>query len=441
MKLQKALLAATLLAFSCSVAYSQNYVPAQENIENRKAFENERFGIFLHWGIYSAFAQGEWYLNTGKLNKDEYAKAASAFYPANYNAAEWVKAFKESGARYVTMTSRHHDGFSMYDTKTSDYDIVEATPWGKDVIKELADACHDQGLALHFYYSILDWIREDYPVGRTGHDSGRIGGQENFNSYFNFMKAQVKELLEQYKPVRAIWLDGYWDQDQKPDFDWRMPEFYEYVHSLQPSCLMGNNHHIATIDGEDFQMFEKDLPGRNTAGFSAESVVSETLPLEMCQTMNNSWGYRINDQNYKSTEELVRTLATAVSLNSNLLLNIGPQSNGELPAAALERLKEIGAWLKVNGEAIYGCGPGPVAEQEWGVTTAPMEESKTFYLHLFKSPGAVLEIPVAKRAKAKSVTALDGNVELVFKKVGEKLFITLPSDLPELDYVVAVTMK
>lgn len=441
MKLLRFIFAASLLVLPSMAALSQSYVPAPENLEMRRQLENDRFGIFLHWGIYATFARGEWYLHEGKLNKDEYAKAASAFYPANYDPEEWVKAFKESGARYVTLTSRHHDGFSMYDTKTSDYDIVDATPWGKDVTKGLADACHKEGLAFQFYYSILDWIREDYPMGRTGHFTGRVGGQQNYNSYFNFMKAQVKELLEQYAPVRAIWLDGYWDQDQNPDFDWRMPEFYSYIHTLQPSCLIGNNHHIATLDGEDFQMFEKDLPGQNTTGFAPDQKISDVLPLEMCQTMNHSWGYKVTDQDYKSSAELIRTLATCVSLNSNLLLNIGPQPNGELPRAALVRLRAMGNWLETNGESIYGCGPGPLAEQEWGVTTAPMEESKTFYLHLFKAPGAVLEIPVEKKAKVKSVTALEGNEGLVFKKVGEKLFITLPADLPEADYVVAVTMK
>ena len=440
MKTIRTIFAAAVMLVAGATAYSQTYTPSEGNLQARKEFAGERFGIFLHWGIYATYAQGEWYLQTGGLNKDEYAKAARGFYPIRYDALEWVKAFKDAGAEYVTITSRHHDGFSMYDTKASDYNIVKATPYGKDVMKDLAEACEAEGLKLQFYYSILDWDREDYPLGESGHKTGRKGDHQDYNHYFNFMKAQVKELLTQYHP-RALWFDGYWDH-KEAGFDWRMPEFYEYIHSIDPACLVGNNHHIATIEGEDFQMFEKDLPGQNTAGFSPDQEVSTVLPLEMCQTMNHSWGYSVKDQDYKSVGALVRTLAQCVSLNSNLLLNIGPQADGELPAAALERLKGIGEWMRVNGESIKGCGPGPLAEQDWGVTTAPLDNPKTFYLHIFKDPGAVIEIPVAKRAKVKSVTALSDGSALGMKKVGERLFVTVPGELPaDSDYVVAITLK
>lgn len=442
MKALRTLLAVTLMLAASAAAYSQTYTPSEGNLQARKDFVNERFGIFLHWGIYASYAQGEWYLNNGKLNKDEYAKAASGFYPARYNAEEWVKAFKDAGAGYVTITSRHHDGFSMFDTKASDYNIVKATPYAHDVIKDLDEACLKEGLKLQFYYSILDWEREDYPIGNSGKFSGRKGDQQDYNHYFNFMKAQVKELLTQYH-TRALWFDGYWDhrKDEVP-FDWRMPEFYDYIHSINPDCLICNNHHIAPIDGEDYQTFERDLPGRNTAGFSEGQEVSEIIPIEMCQTMNHSWGYSVADQDYKSVGTLIRLLAQCASMNSNLLLNIGPQANGELPAAALERLKGMGEWMRVNGESIRGCGPGPLGEQEWGVTTAPVEGGKTFYLHLFKDPGAVIEIPVAKKAKVLSVTALDGGKAITTKKVGEKLFVTAPGELPaDSDYVIKVTLK
>ena len=221
-----------------------------------------------------------------------------------------------------------------------------------------------------------------------------------------------------------------------------MPEFYEYIHSIKPDCLICNNHHIAPIDGEDYQTFERDLPGRNTAGFSAGQEVSEIIPIEMCQTMNRSWGYAVADQDYKSVGTLVRLLAQCVSMNCNLLLNIGPQADGELPAKALERLKGMGEWMKVNGQSIKGCGPGPVQEQEWGVSTAPKNDPKVFYLHLFKDPGAVIEIPVAKKAKIKSVTSLADGTPIATKKVGEKLFVTFTGELPaDSDYVIKVTLR
>ena len=443
MRTLKTVLALCLMLAAAPAGMAQNtYHPTEENIKAREKFVNQRFGIFLHWGIYAQYAQGEWYLERGSLNKDEYAHAAAAFYPAGYNAEEWVKAFKDAGAEYVTFTSRHHDGFSMFDTKASDYNIVKATPWGKDVAKDLADACHKEGLDLQFYYSILDWIREDFPIGESGHNSGRKGDSPDYDHYLSFMKAQVKELMTQYAPVRALWFDGYWDhkRDSVP-FNWRMPEFYEYIHSIDPACLIGNNHHIVPIAGEDFQMFERDLPGQNTAGYSEGQTVSESFPLEMCQTMNHTWGYSVSDRDYKTCAQIVGTLAKAVSKNSNLLLNIGPRADGRLPEAALGLLKEIGQWMRVNGESIKGCGPGPLDEQAWGVSTAPIAGDKVFYLHVLENPGAVLEIPVAKKAKVKSVTALDGASALEFKKVGEKLLITLPAELTAEDYVVRVEMK
>ena len=442
MKTIRNIIAITMMLAASTVAYSQTYTPSEGNIQARKDFVNERFGIFLHWGIYASYAQGEWYLNTGKLNKDEYAKAAGGFYPIRYNAEEWVKAFKDAGAGYVTITSRHHDGFSMFDTKASDYNIVKATPYGKDVIKDLDEACLKEGLKLQFYYSILDWIREDYPIGNSGKFSGRKGDHPDYGHYFEFMKQQVKELLTQYH-TRALWFDGYWDHSKDAiPFDWRMPEFYEYIHSINPDCLICNNHHRVPIVGEDYQTFERDLPGQNTTGYSEGQEVSDVIPLEMCQTMNNSWGYAVADQNYKSVGEIIRLLAQCVSMNSNLLLNIGPQADGELPATALERLKGVGQWMRENGESIKGCGPGPIGDQEWGVTTAPVDGGKTFYLHIFKSPGAIIEIPVAKKDRIRSISALAKGSSLNYKKVGEKLFITLPTDLPEdSDFVIAVTKK
>ena len=380
------------MLLSCLTMRAQ-YVPSAENIEARKQFDGFRFGIFLHWGIYSEFAQGEWYLNTGKLNKDEYAKAASCFYPIRFNASEWVKAFKASGAKYITFTSRHHDGFSMYKTHESDYNIVDATPFGRDVLKELSEACQQEGIQLHLYYSILDWIREDYPLGRTGHDTGRTL-KPNYDSYFQFMKNQVRELLTNYPNVAALWFDGYWDHDQDTiPFNWRMEEFYRYIHQLKPSCLIGNNHHITPIEGEDFQMFERDLPGENKAGYSGQAI--SKLPLEMCQTMNGMWGYKVADQNYKSVDELVTLIIRAAAKGCNLLLNIGPQPNGELPALALDRLQGIGKWMDSYGETIYGTQRG-IDDATWGVTT---KKGNTTYIHVLDKTCTQLDYAMDKRPK------------------------------------------
>ena len=400
-------------------AYSQ-YIPTKENLAARKEFEGFRFGIFLHWGIYSEFAQGEWYLNTGKLQHSEYQKAASCFYPIRFDATEWVKAIKGSGAKYITFTSRHHDGFSMWKTKENNYNIVDATPFKRDVIKELSEACKQEGIRFHLYYSILDWMREDYPLGRTGHDTGRQL-RPNYDSYFQFMKNQVRELLCDYEGVEGIWLDGYWDHDSDSiPFDWRMREFYQYIHSLKPACLIGNNHHITPIEGEDFQMFERDLPGENKAGLSGQDI--SLLPLEMCQTMNGMWGYKVADQDYKSSRELINLLIRAASKGSNLLLNIGPQPNGELPATALERLKDIGEWMKEHGETIYGTTRGE--EYPWGVTT---KKGGTTYLHILED---VNEITIPLPQKPKTLPPFSNydkqKKTLTVQRVKQYDIITLP---------------
>lgn len=213
---------------------AQSYTPTEENLKSRQEFRDARFGIFLHWGLYAMLATGEWTMTNNDLNYKEYAKLAGGFYPSKFNAAEWVAAIKASGAKYICFTTRHHEGFSMFDTKYSDYNVVDATPFKRDVLKELADECHKQGIRLHLYYSHLDWYREDYPWGRTGRGTGRSNPEGNWASYYQFMNNQLTELLTNYGPIGAIWFDGWWDQDQNPDFDWQLPGQYELYTSCNP---------------------------------------------------------------------------------------------------------------------------------------------------------------------------------------------------------------
>ena len=419
-----------------AAAFGRGYVPSEENLRNRAVFEESRFGIFIHWGIYSTFAQGEWYLNDGGLNKDEYAKAADAFYPHRFDAREWVQAIKASGARYITFTTRHHDGFSMWDTSESDYNIVRATPFGRDVLGELSQACAEEGVKLHLYYSLLDWIRSDYPPGRTGSGTGRDSNPD-YDSYLRFMKRQIAELLTGYGPIGALWLDGYWDhKGDSGSFDWRMPEFYEHAHSLQPGLLIGNNHHIAPIEGEDFQMFERDLPGENKAGFSAGQEISR-LPLEMCQTMNGMWGYKVGDRGYKTTGELIALIARAASKGCNLLLNIGPQPNGELPAAALDRLRGIGEWMSVCGESIYGTQRGPYEEAEWGVST---QKSGRIFLHVLDREANTVSVPVERKPAAVSLLG-DGSCTWRYDRKSGMLCVMLSAHEHNPDTVVEILCK
>ena len=381
-------------------AMAQGYVPTKENLESRKEFAEDRFGVFIHWGIYSMFAQGEWYLQNAGLNRDEYAKAADAFYPHRFNAKEWVSTIKASGAKYICITTRHHDSFSMWDTAESDFNIVDATPYGRDILKELARECRKQDIALHLYYSHADWSRDDYPRGRTAKGvTGRDESKISWEEYYGFMNRQITELLTNYGPIRAMWFDGWWDHDEDPTpFDWQLDEQYALVHKLQPSCLVANNHHQVPFEGEDIQIFERDLPGENTHGLSGQAV--SRLPLETCQTMNGMWGYKVVDQEYKSTETLIRYLVSAAGKGANLLLNVGPQPNGELPAVAVERLKQMGEWMAMYGDTIYGTEAGDVKPQEWGCTT---RKGNRLFVHIFELDEEALYLPLTcKVTKAKN---------------------------------------
>lgn len=428
-----------ILSIVCTLAFGHalaQYQPSAGNLEARKEFQDNKFGIFLHWGIYSMLGDGEWVQENKKLNYEEYTHLAAGFYPSKFNAEEWVKAFKEAGARYITITSRHHDGFSMFKTAASNYNIVDATPFRRDVLKELAAACEKYGVRLQFYYSHLDWHRPDYPLGASGTKLGRPTDKQNFDSYFRFMNEQLTELLTNYGKVGAIWFDGWWDHKTNKNFNWRLDEQYALIHSLQPACLIGNNHHQAPKPGEDIQMFEQDLPGQNTAGFSGGSVIGQ-LPLETCMTMNRTWGYSITDKQYKSAETLIRKLVSAAGHNANYLLNIGPRPDGMLPAEALERLKAIGAWLKVNGETIYGTREGIVAPHDWGVTT---QKGNTLYVHILDCQDKALFLPITTKRVDKACM-FAGKAPVKVQKVAGGVVLNLPSAPKGVDTIVELTLR
>ena len=403
-----------------------HYQPTTENLESRKEFQDAKFGIFLHWGLYSMLATGEWTMTNKNLEYKEYAKLAGGFYPSKFNAAEWVSAIKASGAKYICITSRHHEGFSMFKSNFTDYNIVDATPFKRDILKELAEECHKQGIRLHLYYSHIDWFREDAPWGRTGRGTGRPNPEGDWKSYYRFMNNQLTELLTNYGEIGAIWFDGLWDQDQNPDFNWELPEQYALIHRLQPACLIGNNHHMTPFEGEDIQIFERDLPGENKAGLSGQDI--SRLPLETCETMNGMWGYKITDQNYKSTKTLIHYAVNAAGKNANLLMNIGPQPNGELPAIALQRLKEMGEWMNVYGESIYGTRGGFIAPHDWGVTT---QKDNRLFVHILNLKDKVLFLPIGEKKVKKvfdfatkqplKLQKCDGGVLLILDKVPDDI--------------------
>ena len=424
----------SLLALLSVPAVAQGtYAPAPENLKAREWFQDAKFGLFVHWGVYSVLGDGEWVMNNQRIPVADYEKLPAFFNPQRFNAAEWVATAKAAGMKYITITSKHHDGFAMFDSKVSNWDIVERTPYQKDVLKALAEECRKQGIKLFFYYSQLDWHHPDYyPRGQTGNDAGRPDAGQ-WDKYIDYMNAQLTELLTNYGEIGGIWFDGWWD---RPDAKWRLDETYALIHRLQPQALVGANHHKKPFDGEDFQMFEKDLPGHNTAGFNEDSQIG-TLPLEMCDTINGAWGFNLQDRRHKSTRDLIHLLVKGAGYNANFLLNVGPMPDGRIQPEHQARLKEVGEWLAVHGESIYGTRGGPVTPRPWGVTT---KKGNTVYVHVLNWQDQQLLVP-SVGGPVKSARFVRTGAKADVRNIAEGAILTIPqAAVDPYDTVIALEM-
>ncbi|MBT3754634.1 MAG: alpha-L-fucosidase [Flavobacteriaceae bacterium] len=423
-----------LISFN-SIAQTK-YIPTKENLEARKWFEEARFGMFIHWGVYSVLGDGEWVMNNQNISIKEYEKLPSFFNPTEFNAKDWVKIAKDSGMKYITITSRHHDGFSMFNSKATDYTIVKKTPYKKDILKQLADECHKEGIKLFFYYSQLDWYRDDYfPRGRTG--TGIKGrGEGEWDDYIDFMKDQLTELLTNYGEIGGIWFDGQWDQHEwdgkrfgKLKADFKLDEVYKLIHKLQPKALIGSNHHLSPNPGEDFQMFEKDLPGKGTKDFATSAEDIGNLPFEVCETINGSWGFNLKDRKHKSKKQLIQYLVKAAGYGSNLLLNVGPMPNGKIQEEHIESLKKIGSWIKQNGQTIYKTKRGPIHPTD---EIASTQNGNIIYIHLLDEKKKEYFIE-GFNPKIKKISYLKSNKKVSYKKSNSGL--TLILEEKEINYI------
>jgi alpha-L-fucosidase len=438
--------ASVFLLMLALTAQSQQYEVTAANKQAREWFAAARFGMFIHWGPFSIPGSGEWVMNNRNITVENYTRLKDFFNPIDFDAAEWVGMAKNAGMKYITLITRHHDGFSMWDTKYSDFNIMN-TPYKKDIVRMIADECHKQGIKIFFYYSLLDWRREDYPheTGRTGQGTGRKG-KGDYASYLQFMKNQLTELLTNYGEVAGIWFDGHWDQtnpegdkDRASRIDWKYDEIYGLIHQLQPQCLIGNNHHLAPFPGEDFQMFEKDLPHQNKSGLNFQKP-SEDLPLETCETINGSWGFNLTDTAYKSNQQLISLLVHAAGNGANLLLNVGPMPNGKFQPEFISRLQYMGDWLKIYGESIYGTKRGFVLPQRWGCVT---EKGDKVFIHLLKKPedGRIILASFPYK-KIISATWLKDSSPVAFTLKKGELSCSIPDlNINDYDAVIALHVK
>jgi alpha-L-fucosidase len=399
-----------LAVFALSAAaHSAEYKPEDWNLKARQKFADQRFGVFIHWGLYANYAQGEWYLQKDKLDEAAYSRMMYGFYPSRFDAREWVRIIKGAGAKYITITSRHHDGFSLWPTKVDDGYNIANTPFRRDILGELAAACREEGIQLNFYYSLMDWHRADYPAGFiTKNIPITRERRSDYASYKKFMLGQIAELIDSYRPG-VIWFDGEWEHARETDgkftrtLDWQMDSIYDFIHARR--TLAANNNHQPIREREDIQLFERDLPGENAEGFSKGQTVTLDRPIEQCDVIQkNVWGYKIGEKSFRSASEVVAMVVRAAAKDSNLLMNIGPDGSGQFPAKAVSTMAEVGGWFAINGESVYGTRAGGVGKGRQVVTTRKGDD--ILYVH-FLDP-AVNVFSFKLDGKVASATLLDG---------------------------------
>jgi len=415
--------------------------------EDRAAwFREAKFGMFIHWGLYAIPAGrwkgefipgiGEWIMRNARIPVDEYAALAERFNPVKFDAEEWVKLAKDAGMKYMVITSKHHDGFALFRSKISDYNIVDATPFKRNVLKELSDACAKHDMRLGFYYSqSQDW---HHPGGRA---AGQYDSDDNcwdpkqkgdFDEYLqNLAEPQVREILTDYGPVCLIWFDTPRDMTEE-----RADRLEELVRELQPECLINGRLRVDRA-GYDYV----------STGDNAIPPDASDTPWETPATMNDTWGFKTDDENWKSATDMIVKLVDIASKGGNYLLNVGPTAEGLIPQPSIERLREMGEWLKVNGESIYGSGRTPFGVEfgepgsekdkhkrpiyvkvlNWRCTTKPGK----LYVHLLGRDGDTVELPpVDQKITGACFLADPGGAGLVVDQNEKGASISLPPDVP-----------
>jgi alpha-L-fucosidase len=410
--------------------------------QRMKWWRDARFGMFIHWGLYAVPAGeyngkrseriGEWIMEWANIPRAEYEKFAKQFNPVKFDAKEWVRIAKDAGMKYIVITSKHHDGFALYGSEVSNYDIVDATPYRKDPIKALAAEAKKQGLKFCFYYSIVDWHHPSAYVDASGKDPTagnrttklKPGGKDE---YLKYMKAQLRELITIYDPA-VLWFDGEW-QEWWTESDGK--ELYKYVRSLKPDIIINNRvgrgrqgmQGMSKTDQEyagDFGTPEQQIPANGLPGVDWES----------CMTMNTTWGFKFYDDKWKSSEQLIRNLIDIASKGGNYLLNVGPTAEGLIPPQSVERLAEMGNWMRKNGTSVYGTTASPFATQlSFGRATS---KPGRVYLHVFDWPSdGKLAVPGFGKDVKKAYLLAAPKQQIKFISGADGISIELPAKAPD----------
>ena len=395
----------------------------RERTERTKWFLNDRFGMFIHWGLYSIPARGEWVRSVEKISVPDYQKYFEEFNPVNFNPKLWAKAAKDAGMKYAVLTAKHHDGFCLFDSKLTDYKSTN-TKAGRDLVREFLDAFREEGLKVGLYYSLLDWHHEDYPA--FGDRIHPMRENESFKNkkhdlpkYVDYLHGQVRELLTDYGHIDIMWYD--FSYDNMSGETWKATELVKMVRELQPHIVLDNRldasgENGGTIKSKNPLIYSGDFasPEQIIPPEGVVDVDGNSIPWEACITLNNNWGYHSTDKLYKSPKLIIRKLVECVSKNGNMLLNVGPNAIGEIPPESLKILAEIGKWLRKNGESIYGCETSTFPKPEWGRFTQNKKSGK-LYAHIFEESIGPINLQKLFN-KVKSVRLLSDGSEILISK-------------------------
>jgi alpha-L-fucosidase len=424
--LQRIILGAVLVALVAAAIAGQ--VPTEETAQQREArmawWRDARFGMFIHFGLFSVAAGewngrpvpglGEWIMVSGQIRLADYSVLQKQFNPVKFNARMWAKIAKDAGMKYVVLTTKHIDGFCMFGSKLTDYNVVN-TPFKRDVLKELAAAVRREGLKMGTYYSISDFAYPDYcPLGPGSTWATVVQEKKNpdFNKYLSYLKGQLHELLTNYGPIGVMWFDACYDQSPEQI---HAAELVKMMRGIQPDLIVNNRLGVPL----DFDTPEQEIP----------STGIPDRDWETCMTINDTWGFKKQDHNWKSTETLVKNLIDAVSKGGNYLLNVGPTGEGEIPPECVDRLREIGRWMNVNGEAIYGTTASPFKKLGWGRCT--QKEGK-LYLHVYDWPAGELVVPgLRNRVKDAYLLADRAKSPLTVTRTADEVRIAVPQTAPD----------
>ena len=399
-------------------AVEQNEDLYEEILDRTAWWRQERFGMFVHFGLYSIPARGEWVKSVERISNEQYQTYFDEFNPVDYNPKEWARLAKQAGMKYAVLTAKHHEGFALWDTKLSDYKSTN-TPCKRDIVREFLEAFRAEGLKVGLYFSVIDWHHPDYPKYNDMHhpmrENEKFKNEKiDWDNYLEFMHGQVKELVTEYGHLDIMWFDfSYGDMKAEK---WGAKELIKMVRENQPEIIL-NNRLLGdgTIESErnisiygDFETPEQGVPDK-----CISDVDGHCLPWETCMTLNNSWGYNRLDQNWKSPEMIIHTLVNCVSKNGNLLLNVGPDARGNIPEPSIKILEEVGKWMRLNGESIYGCGRADGFDRtEWGFIT---QKGKKLYLHwIYPKVGHINMKGLGKQVK--KVRLLRDGSEILIEK-------------------------